>query len=360
MPVSPQGAQVPIFAVHPRLMYWNLAVEELCVRPNVLATAGWLLQGEHVGEEWLADWQALWSEALVLPPAVKNWIERHALQLSLTMVIHQVLSLSVCQRSWWGREAQRRHDNYPLWLGRLLGVIQYWTWCRNRMHARRQRGRSCAAILYRLTHDGPMPRWWEQTVEGLFVLGAEHGMSPATSTVVAVAQRGGSWEQALMSAWQVLDAPGATPHQAARCWTLLQSLKTTKTTRQLTNWLHRLEARRGELPGFQHPAYRLGDPRAEVVEGWCRNLAPRVGEQSLEELAHEVEQIVWDRLHRLPALAWPLGRLLHYLGFIPDYYVPLAALSRLAGWFAHYEQSYIAQGVAPLRSSTVQTFPSNA
>jgi citrate synthase len=95
--------------------------------------------------------------------------------------------------------------------------------------------------------------------------------------------------------------------------------------------------RRGEnLPGFGHPLYPAGDPRAALLLG----LAEASGNKTEWRLVRGLSKAGSELLQDLPNLDFGLVALARTYG-LPDY-APLVlfALGRTAGWIAHAIEQY--------------------
>lgn len=92
--------------------------------------------------------------------------------------------------------------------------------------------------------------------------------------------------------------------------------------------------RRGEsIPGFGHPLYPQGDPRARFLLDWVARHAPcRLGEELLSSARRLLE--------RPPSLDFALVALARGLELTPGSPLTIFALGRTAGWIAHALEQY--------------------
>lgn len=92
--------------------------------------------------------------------------------------------------------------------------------------------------------------------------------------------------------------------------------------------------RRGErIPGFGHPLYPDGDPRAEL-------LLSRIREQGSASLTDAVIIAVRDSLHEKPNIDMALATLATSLNLPAGSALALFAIGRTAGWIAHAIEQY--------------------
>ncbi|HKO94230.1 MAG TPA: citrate/2-methylcitrate synthase, partial [Polyangiaceae bacterium] len=92
--------------------------------------------------------------------------------------------------------------------------------------------------------------------------------------------------------------------------------------------------RRGEtVPGFGHPLYPEGDPRAARLLELCPKNASRARSLALAQAA---ERVLGER----PVLDFGLVALARALGLPPEAPFVLFAVGRTAGWIAHCIEQY--------------------
>jgi citrate synthase len=95
--------------------------------------------------------------------------------------------------------------------------------------------------------------------------------------------------------------------------------------------------RRGErVPGFGHPLYPAGDPRAAVM----LQLAHASGNRPASRVIRHFCQAGSELLHDAPNLDFGLAALTHAFALPPAAPLLLFALGRTAGWIAHAMEEY--------------------
>jgi citrate synthase len=120
---------------------------------------------------------------------------------------------------------------------------------------------------------------------------------------------------------------------AERVLTLLVDTATPKSARALI--ANRL--RRGErLPGFGHPLYPAGDPRAVLL----LRLAEASGNEREWQRVRAVCKAGSELLHDLPNLDFGLAAVTRAYGLPAQAPVLLFALGRTVGWMAHAIEEY--------------------
>lgn len=102
--------------------------------------------------------------------------------------------------------------------------------------------------------------------------------------------------------------------------------------------LERLFASKIKIPGFGHRVYKTIDPRAKVLKHFAAELSEKA-KTPWYEIALEVERIGIDRygekgIH--PNVDFYSGIVYNALGFNADCFTSVFAVSRVAGWLAHW------------------------
>lgn len=166
-----------------------------------------------------------------------------------------------------------------------------------------------------------------------FVLVADHELNAATFAARVAASTGADLFSAVIAAIATQSGPlhggaiqfagellnAATPEQAA------------------IDVARRLDA--GErIPGFGHPVYRRGDPRAPFFRDLTDELAARSGDHRYLTAADRVAVIVADRTGLPPNMDLYAAACWLSLGFPADLFPAIFALGRVAGWIAHIRE----------------------
>jgi len=335
---APESARIvwstAVSAVEPDLLYRGYRVDDLAESASFLETAFLLISGDLPTSEQWADWQALLLGGLSLTENIAGWIKRvPPVATPMDVLSGGLTRMRLAEGPPLRATAQDVQDGLPHWLGFVTAVV---------------------AGRVRLSHgESPVePRddlgfaanlWWlfqsrepspliERALETLLILGADHGMTPATIAVRLAAAAGADFPAALQAGVSV--AMSRRPVGQAEA--SLDVLRDVRTADRARSWVGQMAAKEKAIPGFEHRIYRVGDPRADWVAPLCRRAAERTGRMEREELASAIEGAVWDEMQRLPSVIWPAARLLDYFGFDRSTFGPLYVIARMAGWAAHY------------------------
>ena len=93
--------------------------------------------------------------------------------------------------------------------------------------------------------------------------------------------------------------------------------------------------------GFGHREYKTMDPRATILKGLCRPMFDKFGCTPLYDIAVEVERVATDRLGCRgiwPNVDFYSGIVYDRMGIPVDLFTPVFAVSRVAGWVAHWAE----------------------
>lgn len=100
-------------------------------------------------------------------------------------------------------------------------------------------------------------------------------------------------------------------------------------------------ARKAKIMGFGHRVYKVKDPRATILQQLAERLFDKYGRDNYYDIAIELEQAVQERLgHKgiYPNVDFYSGLVYRKLGIPTDLFTPVFAISRTAGWLAHWKE----------------------
>jgi citrate synthase len=95
-----------------------------------------------------------------------------------------------------------------------------------------------------------------------------------------------------------------------------------------------------KIPGFGHRVYRTMDPRAVHLKEWSRRLGEQVGETKWYDSTAAIEEWMLEEKGLYPNVDLYSASTYRGLGIDKDYYTPIFAISRAAGWLAHVAEQY--------------------
>jgi citrate synthase len=96
-----------------------------------------------------------------------------------------------------------------------------------------------------------------------------------------------------------------------------------------------------KIMGFGHRVYKVKDPRATILQHLAEQLFEKYGGDTFYDIALEMERVVQEMLgHKgiYPNVDFYSGLVYRKLGIPTDLFTPVFAISRTAGWLAHWKE----------------------
>jgi citrate synthase len=176
---------------------------------------------------------------------------------------------------------------------------------------------------------GRQSRGAERALDLALVLSADHELNPSTFAVRVAASTGADLYACVCAGLAALSGPR---HGGSCDRVEALVIETGRAERAVE--VVRERSRRGEgVPGFGHPLYPQGDPRARILLDEARRLAPRPPVPLRTLLA--LVEAMRDAQREQPTLDAGLVAVASALGLPPGSAAGLFAVGRAAGWIAH-------------------------
>ncbi|MBO0348212.1 citrate synthase, partial [Phormidium pseudopriestleyi FRX01] len=96
-----------------------------------------------------------------------------------------------------------------------------------------------------------------------------------------------------------------------------------------------------KIMGFGHRVYKVKDPRAIILQNLAEQLFEKFGRDNYYDIAVELERVVEEKLAYKGIYAnvdFYSGLVYRKLGIPTDLFTPIFAISRVAGWLAHWKE----------------------
>ncbi|MEB3292078.1 MAG: citrate synthase [Synechococcales bacterium] len=96
-----------------------------------------------------------------------------------------------------------------------------------------------------------------------------------------------------------------------------------------------------KIMGFGHRVYKVKDPRATILQELAEKLFDKFGQDSYYDIAVELEKVVAENMAVkgiYPNVDFYSGLVYRKLGIPTDLFTPVFAISRTAGWLAHWKE----------------------
>jgi citrate synthase len=324
--------------VNGRLAYQGYAIENLA-RHASFEEVTWLLwHGELPGQADLAAFRKDLIEAASLPPEVVKVLKL----LPKTMHPMRVLQMGVALLGGLDPDAE---DNSPeanrRKATRLLARVSSLTTAFHRIRigrrpiAPRADLSHAANFLYMLS--GRKPRVVPvRAFDAALVLYAEHELNASTFTARVVASTLSDAHSAVSAAIGALK--GSLHGGAGEA--VMRTLEEIGQPDNADTFTRRALAEKRRLMGFGHRVYKAGDPRAKIL----RTLAAKACRNSSEAVWYETAIKLHEAVNRekglIPNVDFYSAPLFKALGIPVDLFVPVIAVSRIAGWTANLLEQY--------------------
>ena len=104
-------------------------------------------------------------------------------------------------------------------------------------------------------------------------------------------------------------------------------------------WLDDAVAKKKKVPGFGHRVYKVKDPRATVLQELAEHVFAETSRPEIYQTAVELERQaapVFGPKGIYPNVDYYSGIVYAELGIPKDLFTPIFAISRVAGWLAHW------------------------
>jgi len=191
-----------------------------------------------------------------------------------------------------------------------------------------------ANFLWMLSGEEPDPLA-ARVLDVCLILHAEHSINASTMSALVTASTLADPYAVISSAIGTL---AGELHGGAneRVLAMLRAIGTVEAARAFVE--ERIDSG-AKIMGVGHRVYKIKDPRAIILQELTGPLFERLGATRLYDIALEVERVVADRLGDrgiCPNVDFYSGILYDRMGIPAELFTPIFALSRVAGWLAHW------------------------
>jgi citrate synthase len=172
-------------------------------------------------------------------------------------------------------------------------------------------------------------------LDACLILHAEHTMNASTFSARVTGSTLASPYCVISSAIGTLTGPlhgGANEE-------VLDMLDEIGSVENVQPWVEDAVANKKKIMGFGHRVYKVKDPRATVLQELAERVFSESSRPPLYDLAVEVERVMAGVLGPkgiYPNVDFYSGIIYQSLGIPRDLFTPIFAISRVAGWLAHW------------------------
>ncbi len=193
-----------------------------------------------------------------------------------------------------------------------------------------------ANFLYMLNEKEPDPLA-ARIFEVCLVLHAEHTINASTFSAMVTASTLTDPYAVIASAVGTL----AGPLHGGASEEVIEMLEEIGSVENVRPFLDDRLQRKAKIMGFGHRVYKVKDPRAIILQQLAEQLFEKFGHDKYYDIATELERAVEEKLGGkgiYPNVDFYSGLVYRKLGIPTDLFTPVFAISRVAGWLAHWKE----------------------
>lgn len=193
-----------------------------------------------------------------------------------------------------------------------------------------------ANFLYMLTEEEPDPLA-ARIFDICLTLHAEHTINASTFSAMVTASTLTDPYAVVASAVGTL----AGPLHGGANEDVISMLRDIGSVENVRPYLDGLLESKSKIMGFGHRVYKVKDPRATILQEMAEQLFEKFGYDKYYEIALELEKAVEEKLGKkgiYPNVDFYSGLVYRKLGIPIDLFTPIFAISRVAGWLAHWKE----------------------
>lgn len=194
-----------------------------------------------------------------------------------------------------------------------------------------------ANFLYMLTETEPDP-FAAHVFDVCLTLHAEHTINASTFSALVTASTLTDPYAVVASAVGTLAGP---LHGGANEEVITMLEDEIGTIENVRPYVEHCIEKKSKIMGFGHRVYKVKDPRATILQQLAEQLFEKYGDDEFYDIAVELERVVQEKLGHKGIYAnvdFYSGLVYRKLGIPTDLFTPVFAISRTAGWLAHWKE----------------------
>ena len=191
-------------------------------------------------------------------------------------------------------------------------------------------------FLYMLTEKEQDPLA-AKVFDKCLILHAEHSLNASTFSARVTASTLTDPYAVVASAVGTL----AGPLHGGANEDVIAMLEEIRTSENAASFIQNSISRKIKIMGFGHREYKVKDPRAIILQNLAEELFDRFGKDEMYEIAKKLEEEAIPSLGPrgiFPNVDYYSGLVYRKLGIPRDLFTPIFAISRVAGWLAHWRE----------------------
>jgi len=328
-----------IDGTEPELLYRGIDARDLAENSSYEETAYLLWNGELPTREELDDFRSSLAEKRSISRGVAEVVE-HAPGNAVPM---DVLRSAVSVSSVYGDVGDKPEERAASVLAKAPTALASFGRTRRGEDTSEPRDDldTAANFLYMLNGEEPNERHAE-ILDTALLLHADHGLNASTFTGRVIASTESDIISAVTGAISALKGPlhgGANQDVMEMLFEIEESDKTP------SEYVADILDDGGRVPGFGHRVYKEFDPRATVLKDIAQEVSADTDGPDWYGMLEEIEEYLREEKNIYkkgiaPNVDLYSGTVYYSLGVPVDFFVPMFALGRSAGWTAQVLEQY--------------------
>ena len=330
------------------LSYRGYSIEDLAQNSTFEETSYLLLTGELPKKDELNRFSDILTKAMVLPPELIALLKAYPKNSDSMFVLQSVVAtLGSFYNVDFDAEKLKSNDydlNYYLdvsanLLGSIGSVVAAWNRIKEGKEiAQPSTDKSYSEnFMHMLDSEKSVTKLINRIIDATLILHAEHTINASTFTAMVTSSTLAKPAQVIASGIGSLSGP---LHGGANQKVILM-LEDIGKKENVKGWLDKRLSSKQVVWGMGHREYSTKDPRANILTEMVKQLfEEQSGKVSnMFETAMELERACDEKLSQKGVYAnvdFYSGILYKEIGIPVDLFTPLFAISRTAGWLAHW------------------------
>ena len=321
------------------LAYRGYSIEELARKSTFEETTLLLLKGELPTRDELVEYERLSCGNRIVKYNVREIMK------SMPVTGHPMEMLQTAVASlgmFYPDDGDKKYSDYKMSvkiIARMASLVTMWEHIRNGYDPILPRSDLSYAsnLLYMFSGEEPDPEI-SRIMDACLILHAEHTINASTFAALVAASTLASPYLVIAAAIGTLAGPlhGGANEKVVH---MLQEIGKPEDAKA---WVNKQLDKKGKIWGMGHREYKVKDPRATILQKMMMEWADKKGSISpMFETALALEEACTERLAEkgvYPNVDFYSGILYSEMGIPTDQFTPLFAISRSAGWLAHWQE----------------------
>jgi 2-methylcitrate synthase len=322
--------------VNGRLLYRGYDIPDLAEHATFEETAYLLYYGELPTRKALREFTKALALERKLPPPVLRVLKSLPHDASPMDVLRTGVSLlGIHDRDANDGSPEARARIHVRLISRVATIVA--TWHRivagEPIIAPRRSGSHAENFLRMFTGRDP-DTFWTRALDVALILHADHEFNASTFTARVTASTLSDPYSAITSALGSLKGP---LHGGANR-AVMMHLEEIGSADRVEKWVADRLSRHEKVMGFGHAVYKTMDPRAAILKRLSEEAGRRAGDEKWYKISARVQDVVFQQKGLYPNVDFYSAGLYKVMGIPRDFYPPIFAVSRIAGWMAHVKE----------------------